>query len=319
MTTATHETAKTEVVLRTLQTADIIGIFTADGVLPLIEAIEREARAFCFDIETEEGRAGIKSLAYNVARAKTRIDDVGKNMVSEWKQKAAVVDKGRRVARERLDALKEEVRQPLTEHEAEVERRVAAEKLAFEIAVAWEVALEEDELRTLRKEKEAIEQLRREAEEADRQAAHEERIRLEAEERGRREAEEKMRHEREASERREADAKAALEKAKVDRILAEQKAERDKLQAVEDERRRAREEKEARDHAEHERIERERRAEDAERIKAERLANHKAHRQKIRREAEASLVETNMMDECAATALIMEIAKGNIRHVRIEY
>jgi flagellar motility protein MotE (MotC chaperone) len=66
-------------------------------------------------------------MAHKVARSKTYIDNAGKDLVAELKALPKQIDESRRVVRERLDALKDEVRRPLTEWEAEQER-IAAEK-----------------------------------------------------------------------------------------------------------------------------------------------------------------------------------------------
>jgi colicin import membrane protein len=92
-------------------------IFVAGGVDPLLDRLERDVRAVHTDISTREGRAAISSLAFKVARSKTALDDLGKNLVAEWKAKSALVDAERRRVRERLDALRDEVRRPLTEWE----------------------------------------------------------------------------------------------------------------------------------------------------------------------------------------------------------
>ena len=88
------------------------------------ENIKRETDAHVPDLTTETGRKAIASLAYKVARTKTAIDDAGKLLTEEWRGKINVVDASRREIRERLDALKVEVRRPLTEWEEEDERRL---------------------------------------------------------------------------------------------------------------------------------------------------------------------------------------------------
>jgi ABC-type Zn uptake system ZnuABC Zn-binding protein ZnuA len=63
------------------------------------------------------------------SRSKTYIDNAGKDLVAELKALPKQIDESRRVVRERLDALKDEVRRPLTEWEAEQERIKAEEAM----------------------------------------------------------------------------------------------------------------------------------------------------------------------------------------------
>lgn len=68
-------------------------------------------------------------MAHKVARSKTYIDNAGKDLVAELKALPKQIDESRRVVRERLDALKDEVRRPLTEWEAEQDRIKAEEAM----------------------------------------------------------------------------------------------------------------------------------------------------------------------------------------------
>jgi colicin import membrane protein len=87
--------------------------------------IAAEVAAHQPDLTTETGRKAVASLAYKVARTKTAIDDAGKKLNESLRAQIAVVDTSRRDIRERLDALKDEARRPLTEWEAAEEKRQA--------------------------------------------------------------------------------------------------------------------------------------------------------------------------------------------------
>lgn len=94
------------------------------AVDPLIERIEKEVRAHIPDTSSAKGREAIKSLAYKVARSKTALDDAGKALNEEARAQINQVDAARRKIRDRLDALKDEARKPLTEwEEAEAARK----------------------------------------------------------------------------------------------------------------------------------------------------------------------------------------------------
>lgn len=113
-----------------IEKKNAMAVFTNNDQLdPLIEAIEKEARSLVPDVTTKKGRDAIASMAHKVARSKTYIDNAGKDLVAELKALPKQIDESRRVVRERLDALKDEVRRPLTEWEEEQERIKAEEAM----------------------------------------------------------------------------------------------------------------------------------------------------------------------------------------------
>lgn len=104
-------------------------LFIQGGLNDLLARIEQEARAIVPEPTTSKGRKAIASAAANVARSKTYLDGIGKEFVATIKTQSATVDAERRAMRERLDALKDEIRQPLTtweRTEAERQTRLAA-------------------------------------------------------------------------------------------------------------------------------------------------------------------------------------------------
>jgi len=111
---------------------DVAVVFTEDGMGNLLEQIEKRAMSFVPDISTDQGRKDLKSLAHKVARSKTIIDDLGKDMVDDWKKKAKVIDGYRKEARDFLDELKDKVRKPLTEWEEE-QKAIEQEKARKEL------------------------------------------------------------------------------------------------------------------------------------------------------------------------------------------
>ena len=111
-----------ETALVEIQRLDVAVIFTEVGMTTLLSEIDKKARGFTPDLSTDSGRKEIASMAYKVARSKTLIDDVGKKSMEELKQKIDDRNKYRKQARDYLDNLKDEVRKPLTEWEAEQDR-----------------------------------------------------------------------------------------------------------------------------------------------------------------------------------------------------
>lgn len=76
------------------------------------------------DVTTAKGRDAIKSLAFKVVKSKTAIDEAGKLLTEEWRSQTAKVDAARKAIRDKLDALRDEVKRPVTEWEAAEDERV---------------------------------------------------------------------------------------------------------------------------------------------------------------------------------------------------
>jgi colicin import membrane protein len=100
------------------------------GIDALLSKLEKDVRSIDTDISTPSGRAVIKSLAFKVTRSKTALDDMGKALVADLKKKTGSVDAERRKIRDRLDALAEEIRKPLTDWENIEKDRVAGHESA---------------------------------------------------------------------------------------------------------------------------------------------------------------------------------------------
>jgi len=96
-----------------------------EAVQDILSKIEKEAKSVIPDISTDQGRKSIASMAYKVARTKTALDDLGKDLTETARKQIDAVNKGRKEIRDRLDVLKDEVRAPLTEFEEREKRRIA--------------------------------------------------------------------------------------------------------------------------------------------------------------------------------------------------
>lgn len=226
-----------------IEKQNAMAVFTTKEQLdPIIEAIEKEARSLVPDVSSRKGRDAIASMAHKVARSKKYIDNAGKDLVAELKALPKQIDESRRVVRERLDALKDEVRRPLTEWEAEQERikseeamnalhaeaLVMNEKINLQRAIQFEADHEMALLMNKDFDRDREEQ-RLLAEQAQRE--RDERLKQEAADQARRDAEAKHKAEIEAAARREAEEKARAELAERQRIEAEQRAVREKQEA----------------------------------------------------------------------------------------
>lgn len=313
-----------------IEKKNAMAVFTNNDQLdPLIEAIEREARSLVPDVTTKKGRDAIASMAHKVARSKTYIDNAGKDLVAELKALPKQIDESRRVVRERLDALKDEVRRPLTEWEAEQERIKAEEAMNALHAEALVMNEEFDrqlaariesdhEMALLMNDAFDREQADKAAEAERQRIAHEEEIKRLAAAAAAREVEQRAQREREEAAHREAVLKAQAEQAERDRIAAEQKAEADKQAAVEAERRKAQEEAD-RIRREAEQREQARLAEEKRKAEEEsRRAADVEHRRGINTAAVQALINQGIPHEWAK-ACIIAVALGKVPATTIKY
>lgn len=282
-----------------------------EKVDPLLEGIAQKVREFVPDLRTSKSRREIKSLARKVAFSKAALDEMGKNLVSDWKTKAKKVDVVRKHIRDTLDDLRDEVRKPLTDWEKAEENRLKKLALQEEIDQAWDEAHKHNELVEREKEIARKEAELAKAEEKRLQAEHEERLKKEAAEKAKRKAEEKAENERQEILMREAKANAAAENAEKEKAKAIERAEQEKLEAIAAEKKRS---EDAAKQAEHARIVAEQKKKDED----EKRAANLEHRRAINQEALSDLLKIGLMDK-AARDVITAIASGKISNITINY
>lgn len=314
----------------------------------ILDRIEAEVRSHVPDLSTAKGRAAVASLAAKVARSKTALDGAGKALNEDARAQINAVDAERRKIRDRLDALKEEARRPLTEWEAAEEKRIAghrqrieslspdrvpltasasqiAEEIArieaVEIGDAWdEFAVEaaqakDGALRTLRvRHAETQKREEEQAELARLRKAEEERQAREAEEaRAKAAAEEAERREREKREAAEAAAKEAEARAAREKQEAEERHARELAEAQAAAERAREEERKA---AEARAAEEERKRQEAARAaeaEAEARRKDEENRRRVFEDINRALVP--LSKEQIARALI----NGEIPHVVVRF
>ncbi|WP_373879460.1 hypothetical protein [Klebsiella variicola] len=314
-----------------IEKKNAMAVFTNNDQLdPLIEAIEKEARSLVPDVTTKKGRDAIASMAHKVARSKTYIDNAGKDLVAELKALPKQIDESRRVVRERLDALKDEVRKPLTEWEAEQERIKAeetmnalhAEALAMNEEFDRQLAarIESDhEMALLMNDAFDREQAEKKAEAERQRIFREEEMVRRAEEKAKREAAEQAQREIDAAAAREREAILAKERAEREQREAAERAEREKQAAVEAERRKAQEEAD-RIRREAEQREQARLAE--EKRKADEQARREAdvkHRKTVGTDIVKALVANTSLTRDQAIEVLTAVKDGRIPHTGISY
>lgn len=227
-------------------------VFSAPaGLDPYLAQIKAEIDSFVPDVSTKKGRDAIASIAHKVARSKTALDNIGKELVAELKDVPKKIDAERKRMRDTLDAWKDDVRRPLTEWEEAEEGRQARHKAGIELiqqaaathdfsastlrttlaaieAKTIDASWEEFESEAHRAKTKTIEALQAAIAERDKQEAEQaELARLRAEAAAREQKEREERIAREAAERvqREAEAKAQAEREAAIKREAEAKAE----------------------------------------------------------------------------------------------
>ncbi|WP_370612851.1 hypothetical protein [Citrobacter portucalensis] len=314
-----------------IEKSSAMAVFTNNEQLdPIIEKIEKEARSLVPDVSTKKGRDAIASMAHKVARSKTYIDNAGKDLVAELKALPKQIDESRRIARERLDALKDEVRRPLTEWKEEQER-IKAEEAAKIKAEEDRKKFESDhEIALLMNDKHDREVAEKKAEAERQRIAHEEELKRQAAEQAKREAEEKAATDLAAAKKREEDAiaakaqaellaKQAKERAEQEAKDAAAKAEAEKKAAIEAEKRKAQEEAD--------RIKREAEAKEAARLAEEkRIADEKAkreadvkHRKAVGTEIVNALTANTSISRDQAIEVLKALMDGLVPRTQINY
>ena len=350
--TAVVEKESTELVAVPAKDAALDVFKTEQGLDPYLQTIRQEVDAFLAkppSLDTNKGRQAYASMAHKIARSKTAIDAVGKELVADLKQLPKTIDAERKRWRDTLDGWRDEVRGPLNEWEAAEEARKAKHQagidhirsfeefgglqaagmkvqLANLEAISVDEKFEEYEAEAHRAKDRAATTLRAAIE---KQEAHEAeqaelaRLRAEAEAREQKDREERIAREAEERARREAEAAAQAERDAAARREAEAKAaaerrEREHKEAIERQRREA--------EAERQRIEDEHRRREEERLADERrqqdeLARRQAdkeHRARINRAALEAMIDGGMPEDCAKTAITL-IEKGQIPSITINY
>lgn len=301
----------------------------ANGLDPYLQQIRAEIDAFVPDVSTKKGRDAIASIAHKVARSKTALDNVGKELVAELKEIPKKIDAERKRMRDTLDAWRDEVRAPLNEWEQAEADRVAKHQAgidqiklrlecrdldAAELAanIEWLEAMtigeqwEEFEAEAARAKDKALTALRGALVDRQRYEAEQAELeRLRAEAAQREQADREARIAREAAEQAQRDAE---QRAQAEREAAA-KREADAKAAAE---RRELELKLQAEQAEREKLEAQRRAEQAERDaaeRAERAASAERQRQadeQARIEAEAKAREADKAHKAAINRAAME-------------
>ncbi|MCW7764459.1 hypothetical protein [Photorhabdus luminescens] len=297
---------KNELAIIDIKPEQAPAIYIQNGLDAFLNKI-RESVNEIPDVTTKRGRDRITSLAAQVSRSKTAIEKPGREYLKRLKEAVKPAEQEIKRFVDACNELRDEVRRPLTDWEAEQERikreeeaTRKAEELAKQIEVDHEIAL-------LMNEKFDRDLAERKANEGRLRIAHEEEIKRQAAEQARLDAERKAMAEIEAAARREAEAKAAAEQAEREKLEALERAEREKQAAIEAERRKA-------EAAEQARLAEIQRQKDEE---MRRLADVE-HRKRINNESLQELIKAGIPHDHAINC-IKAIAAGKTTHLKIIY
>lgn len=303
-------------------------LYVPNGLEMFLEQIRAEVNEVP-DLSTAKGRARVASLSALVSRSKTAIEKPGRDYLRHLKEAVKPAEAELRRFVTACDELRDEVRRPLTEWEAEQERIAAENQMnawheeALEMNADFDrqfaARIESDhEIALMMNEKHDRDREEARAEAERKRIAHEEELKRQAAEQARRDAEAAAQRDREEAARREAVLKAAAERAERERIETQQRAEREKKEAAE----RAERDKQEAIAAERRRQEE---AEADRQAEAKRIADEEAkrsadkeHRRTINRKVIADLVAQGI-EESVAKDVVCAVATNKIEFLTINY
>lgn len=317
--------------LVTIEEKDIQEVYYSDnGLQVFVDSIDSMVSEFEYDLETAKGKKEIASFANSIARSKTYLDGIGKDLVSGVKAKLKIVDQNRKSMRDQLDELKVKARKPLTDYEEE--QKAIAHKIQQTTSRIEKLGLPYDlggGTLGLDQLKENLEELlnidyshvpeslepekKLEASKASLQGAIEKEIDRIAEER---ELEElrKAEEARKQKEYEEQLKREAAEKAEREKIAAEERAKQLEKQKAEAEERAKQAEAEAQKRAEEaaeqarqQEVERQKAEEQAEKERLEKLEANKRHVGAVRSEIKEHIMSECGIDEALAKKVVMSL------------
>lgn len=300
-----------------------LAVFTAEnGLDPYLAQIKEEVDAFVPDVSTKKGQDEIRSFAHKIARSKTALDNIGKELKASIMEQPKLIDAERRRVRELLEGWQEQIRKPLTElEEAEKARIAEIQKRIDEIAALPEQLKEHGASADIIAKKieeitnddfdyaevksnadgakfvalQALMKLKEDVEKAEEEAKKAELARIEAEKKA--QAEREARIKAEAEEKAKREAQEAIERAEREKAEAEQRA------------------KEAAERAKREKEEAEQRAKEAQE-RAIREAKEAAERAEREKQAAIEAEKARIAQEAQRKADLEAQRKANENHRR---
>lgn len=108
-----------------------------DEIEKLIASVKSVVDAHVADLSTATGRAATKSVAYQVSQTKAEIVRQGKKLTEGWRVQTKQVNAACNTFEERLDALRDQVRKPVTDWENQEQARVDSHKARLESLIGY--------------------------------------------------------------------------------------------------------------------------------------------------------------------------------------
>ena len=331
---------------------------TEGGAQYLFDRIAEQARSVVPDLSTDKGRKAIASMARKVASSKTAFDAHGKELKEQYTVITSKIDADRKLFRDQCDALRDEIRKPLTDWEnadkqriIDIEVRINGLKQQFGSSLSVDIQNDIDRIQAIEiddsfmefqdkaklQKYETIELLSKllaEAKESEAKQAELEALRIAEQQRIQREHEELIAREAAEKATREAEERARFEAERVQRekleaeqrearLVAEKEAvvlreEQLKQQAIEREKQ-AEIDRQNAIEAERKRIEQEAQAKaEADRKAQEVREADKAHKKKVCDSILVELAKLNI-DEQTGKDLIKAIYNNQIPNITIKF
>lgn len=112
------------IAIEEISEANAPAIYVAGGLQQFIDLVKGEVLGEVPDLKTRKGRERIASLAAKVSKSKTAVEKPGRDYLRRLKEMPKVVEAELREFVAKMDALRDEVRQPLTDWQAAEDARV---------------------------------------------------------------------------------------------------------------------------------------------------------------------------------------------------
>lgn len=112
------------IAIEEISEANAPAIYVAGGLKQFIDLVKAEVEGEVPDLTTRKGRERIASLAAKVSKSKTAVEKPGRDYLRRLKEMPKVVEAELREFVTKMDTLRDEVRQPLTDWQAAEDARV---------------------------------------------------------------------------------------------------------------------------------------------------------------------------------------------------
>lgn len=347
------EQQNTELALPVINKDQYPSLYITGGLDPYYQQIRSQVLSEVPDITTKAGIARIKSLAAMVSKSKTAVEKPGREYLKQLKELPKVIEAELRDWNGKMDALRDEVRKPVTELEEKEKARIAAlderfneiqkiknvtaiDVLSSEVLTSWINKLEAividdtwDEYKEraqvakdaglVELNKSLVIAQQREAQQAEIEKLKAEQAQRDQEERERQIAEQ-ARHEAEQKALREKLESERREQAAKDAaVKAEREAEEAKQRLQREQKESAERERVAAEQAAERERQRLAQEEASRKAEEERRAANVEHQRTINREVVSSLIAVSGITEEQARSILCATVRKEIPHLLIQY